>query len=143
VIIDMEAVESNQALLADPARRELISDDVRARLAEGYAVTTDQLAAARAAQARWRAAMAAALRDVDLLALPTVPFFPPPLAEARGQHYTSFTNPVNLAGFPALALPAPTAGSLPASIQLVGPPNSEALLLATGSVIESASVGLA
>jgi Asp-tRNA(Asn)/Glu-tRNA(Gln) amidotransferase A subunit family amidase len=87
--------------------------------------------------------MAAVLRDVDLLVLPTVPFFPPPLTKARGPHYTAFTNPVNLAGFPALALPAPTAGRLPASLELVGPPNSEALLLATGSVIESAGAGLA
>ena len=83
--------------------------------------------------------MAAALRDVDLLALPTVPFFPPPLAEARGQHYTSFTNPVNLAGFPALALPVRSREQLPASLQLIGPPGSEALLLATGRVIESAA----
>ena len=144
VIIDVEAVESNQVLLADPVRRELISNDVRARLAEGYAVSPDRLAAARAAQAHWRASMAAALRNVDLLVLPTVPFFPPPLTEARGPHYTAFTNPVNLSGFPALALPVPSTRLLPASIQLVGPPNSEALLLATASVIESAAgTGLA
>ncbi len=88
--------------------------------------------------------MAAALRGVDVLALPTVPFFPPPLEEARGPHYTVFTNAVNLAGFPALALPIPTGHRLPASLQLIGPPNSEALLLATGSVIErAAGIGLA
>jgi Asp-tRNA(Asn)/Glu-tRNA(Gln) amidotransferase A subunit family amidase len=61
------------------------------------------------------------------------------LAEAAGRHYTTFTNPVNLAGFPALALPVPSAARLPASLQLIGPPCSEALLLATGAIIESAA----
>jgi Asp-tRNA(Asn)/Glu-tRNA(Gln) amidotransferase A subunit family amidase len=74
-----------------------------------------------------------------LLALPTVPFFPPPLAAAAGMHFTAFTNPVNLAGFPALALPVPSSGRLPASLQLIGPPESEELLLATGAVIEQAA----
>jgi amidase len=144
VILDAEAVDSNRLLLADPVCRDLLGHEVRGRLDEAAAVTTAQLAAARAAQSRWREVMEAALRDVDVLALPTVPFFPPPLAQARGHHYTAFTNPVNFAGFPALALPVPSSGRLPASIQLVGPPNSEALLLATASVIESAAgIGLA
>jgi amidase len=136
VIIDTEAVESNRLLLADPARRALLSAEVRARLADGAAVTSAKLAAARAAQPRWRDAMLHALSEVDVLALPTVPFFPPPLSEARGQRYTTFTNPVNLSGFPALALPVPSRHRLPASLQLIGPPNSEALLLATGAVLE-------
>jgi amidase len=83
--------------------------------------------------------MRAALSSVDLLALPVVPFFPPLLAEAADRHYTTFTNPVNMAGFPALALPVPSAVHLPAGLQLIGPPGSEALLLATGAVIEEAA----
>jgi amidase len=80
--------------------------------------------------------MAVALRAAGgLLALPTAPFFPPPLA-AAGMHFTAFTNPVNFAGFPALALPVPSPGALPASLQLIGPPDSEELLLATGAHIE-------
>ena len=138
VILDSEAVESNRLLLADPARKDMLGAEVRSRLDAAATVTAGQIAAARAAQPRWRAAMAAALRQVDVLALPTVPFFPPPLAEAGGHHYTAFTNPVNLAGFPAIALPVPSGGPLPASLQLIGPPDSEAMLLATASVIESA-----
>ena len=87
----------------------------------------------------WRAAVAAALSAVDLLVLPTVPFFPPLLADADGPRYTAFTMPVNMAGFPALALPVPTAHYLPASLQLIGPAGSEALLLATGAVIVAAA----
>ena len=42
------------------------------------------------------------------------------------------TSPVNLAGVPALALPVPAGGPLPASIQLVGPAGGEESLLAAG-----------
>lgn len=138
VIIDAEAVVSNRVLLADPARRDLLSPRVRATLTEAQAVTSAQLLQARAEQERWRATMAAALRETGVLALPTVPFFPPRLDAASRPGYLSLTRPVNLAGFPALALPVPAGQRLPASLQLIGAPNAEALLLATGAIIEAA-----
>jgi len=145
VIIDAEAAVSNRALLADPARRDLLSPRVRAGLVEAQAVTSAQLLVARAEQERWRDAMAAALRGVEVLALATVPFFPPRLEDAVRHGYLALTSPVNLAGFPALALPVPVpvpAGQrLPASMQLIGRPGAEALLLATGAAIESAVSG--
>jgi amidase len=137
-ILDAEAVESNRALLGNPELRALLGADVRARLTGGEAVTTGELGLARGAQQRWRAALTAAIRDVELLVLPSVPFYPPVLAEAADRPYTAFTNPVNLAGFPALAVPVPSRHRLPASMQLVGPPGSEALLLATGAIVEAA-----
>jgi amidase len=139
VILGAEAAESNRSLLGDEARRALLGADVRARLADGEASTPGELAAARSVRSTWRAAMTAALSNVDLLVLPAVPFFPPPLAEPAGRRYTTLTNPVNLAGFPALALPVPSADRLPAGLQLIGPPGSEALLLATGAVLERAA----
>src|SRR5580704_6978728 len=72
LIIDAEAHESNLGLLRDPATRDLLGSDTRDRLEEGGAVTAAELAGARAFQPRWRAAMAAAMREVDVLALPTV-----------------------------------------------------------------------
>jgi Asp-tRNA(Asn)/Glu-tRNA(Gln) amidotransferase A subunit family amidase len=45
---------------------------------------------------------------------------------------------VNLAGVPALALPVPTGGPLPASVQLIGPAGSEERLLAAGAALEQA-----
>jgi len=137
IIIDAEAAESNRTLLADPARRDLLGADVRARLIEGAATTPAQLARARAFQSTWRTAMTMALRDVDALALPTVMFYPPLLSQAARRPYTALTNPVNLSGFPALALPVPSVQRLPASMQLIGPPNGEALLLATAAIIEA------
>ena len=78
---------------------------------------------------------------VELLALPTMPVLPTRLDEPPPD--TRTTNvPVNLAGLPALALPAPTDGPLPASVQLVGPGGSESLLLATGAVLEAAALTL-
>jgi amidase len=139
VIIDAEAAESNRALLDDPSRRDLLGADVRARLAEGAATTPAQLAQARAVQTRWRDEMARALKDVDVVALPTVPFYAPRLEDAARKPYTIFTNPVNLAGNPALALPVPSQDRLPASLQLIGPANSEAMLLATAAIIEAAA----
>jgi amidase len=138
-ILDAEAAESNRALLDDPARRALLGADVRARLLQGAAITGGQVARARAFQAAWRMAMTAALGEFDVLVLPTVMFYPPLLSQASGQPYTALTNPVNLSGLPALALPAPGAQRLPASLQLIGPAHSEAMLLATGAIVEAAA----
>ena len=49
-----------------------------------------------------------------------------------------FTLPVNLAGVPALSLPVPTGGPLPASMQLIGPAHSEERLLVAGAFLEAA-----
>ncbi len=140
VLLDFEAAKSNRVLLDDPARRALIGAGVLARLTAAQDVTSEDADGARARQHDWREALqAAVVRAGGLLALPTVPFYPPPLTAPPGLHFTAFTNPVNLAGFPALALPVPSEHSLPASLQLIGAPGSEDLLLATGAVIEAAT----
>jgi amidase len=140
VLLDFEAALCNRVLLDDPARRALIGPDVLARLKAAQDVTPEDADGARARQHEWREAMHAAVeRAGGVLVLPTVPFYPPPLSAAPGLHFTAFTNPVNLAGFPALALPVPSAHSLPASLQLIGAPGAEELLLATGAVIEAAA----
>jgi amidase len=48
------------------------------------------------------------------------------------------TSAINLAGVPALALPVPAGGPLPASIQLIGPAGAEDRLLAAGAILEQA-----
>jgi Asp-tRNA(Asn)/Glu-tRNA(Gln) amidotransferase A subunit family amidase len=78
-------------------------------------------------------------RQVDLLATPTLLGFPPLLEDARSMHkYRGLTAAVNVAGLPALALPGPSTGPLPASLQLIGPANSEDRILAAGALIERA-----
>jgi len=138
-ILDYEAAVSNRALLDDPARRRLLGAEVLDRLTEAEAVTAAEVAEARVHQQQWREEMSAALDGVDVLALPAAVSFPPPLSHHGRWPYTALTNPVNLSGFPALALPISSAHRLPASLQLIGPPNGEALLLATGLVFESAA----
>lgn len=136
-LLESEAAVANATLLADPASDGKISAGVRTRLEFGAAVSAEQITVAREFRPTWRAQLAALLESVDALVLPTVAFFPPPLADAGEHNFTQFTAPINLAGLPALALPVPSRRGLPASLQVVGPASGEELLLATGAVLEA------
>jgi amidase len=94
---------------------------------------------------QWIAAITGAFADVELLALPTVPLFPPRIDEIPADPtelvvaLASYTSPFNTAGTPASAQPIPVDGSAwPASLQLVGPAGGEELLVATARVVEAA-----
>jgi Asp-tRNA(Asn)/Glu-tRNA(Gln) amidotransferase A subunit family amidase len=75
---------------------------------------------------------------VDFLVTPTLSIFPPHLEDGDDLLVSRFTLPVNLAGVPALSLPVPTGGPLPASMQLIGPAHSEERLLVAGAFLEAA-----
>jgi amidase len=94
--------------------------------------------AARRVQRRWETDLAAAFGRVDLLAWPTLAAYAPPLDEFEAINKIARTMEVNLAGLPALAQPVPTAGPLPASLQLVGPLDGEERLVSTGALVEAA-----
>jgi amidase len=114
-----------------------VGDAVRQRLEAGRAIPESVYRDARAAAAPWRAELAAAFTRVEVIALPTLPVYAPRLEDPNPD--TRTTNaPVNLAGVPSLALPVPSGGPLPASLQLIGPHGSEALLCGTGLVLEAA-----
>ena len=118
-----------------------IGADVRERLERGRAIGAPAHAAALAHRTAWRAELAGAFDRAPVLAWPTLAGFPTRIDAAVPN--TRRTNiGVNLAGHPALALPVPTDGPLPASIQLVGPDHSEPLLCATGLVLEAAATTL-
>jgi amidase len=136
-IMVAEAARADAHLLADPVAAAKLSQEVRTRLAEADTIDPEQLHQARLRQRQWRTALAAIFSQVQLLALPTVRFFPPPLEDAA-KHYNDCTLPFNLAGVPALALPIPADSRLPASLQLAGPADSEDVLLATGALVEAA-----
>lgn len=118
-------------------RPDDIGEDVRLRLQIGRDAGEEATASARAAQATWQSDLAAVFERVDLVATPTLTIFPPTLDQGEDILMARCTLPVNLAGVPALALPVPTTGPLPASLQLVGPAGSEELLLAAGAVAEA------
>jgi aspartyl-tRNA(Asn)/glutamyl-tRNA(Gln) amidotransferase subunit A len=76
----------------------------------------------------------AAFAEVDAIAGPTTPAPAFPLGAKTGDPvamYLSdiYTVPVNLAGLPALSLPAGFIGALPVGLQLIGPDFAEASLL--------------
>jgi amidase len=79
------------------------------------------------------------LAEVGILALPTLAAEPPTIEDSARLSDIRYASPFNLAGVPAISLPIATTGRLPASLQLVGPAGSEALLLATAAAVEAAS----
>jgi amidase len=96
----------------------------------------------------WKQTAAAFFAEHDVLITPTLAT-PPIEAKAWGQgswkasmqaniRYAPFAAPWNIAGFPAIAVPAgvhPTAGT-PLSVQLVAAPGGEALLLGVAALLE-------
>lgn len=136
LLLVVEAAVTNRALLAsDP---EGIGADVQARLALGASLDEAAIAAVWEGQRSWQRTLSALFEQVDFLVTPTLTILAPPLDDADDLLVSRCTLPVNLAGVPALALPVPTAGGLPASLQLVGPAESEEALLTAGSWLEAA-----
>jgi amidase len=64
----------------------------------------------------------------------------PPHGDVGGDAF-AFLMPASLVGTPALALPAGDEDGLPISVQLVGRPWAEPVLLAAGRAIERAGAG--
>jgi amidase len=138
LLLAAEAWATNQVLAE--SRPDGIGRDVLDRLHLGRDVSDQvSLAAARTAQALWRSRIDTVFRQVDLLAMPTLTILPPEFAFAGDLLVARSTIPVNLAGIPALSLPVPTDGHMPASLQLVAPRNAEEILLAAGLVLEQAA----
>ena len=95
----------------------------------------------------WQEALREVFKSVDFIALPTIQSTPPPippnlkigLLEAVVLNLQN-TVAVNFAGNPALAMPIPLHHSAVhhTSLQLIGPPRSEAELLNAGRLVEAA-----
>jgi amidase len=130
------AYQANRELLETCAAR--ISPDVASRLDAGRRVSPATLAEAAQARDSWRAQLTALFDRFDLLVSPTLLILPPTLDDASQLLGARATMPVNLAGVPALALPVPAAGRLPASLQLISAWGTEEFLLAAGAAAEAA-----
>jgi amidase len=136
LLLVVEAWASDAYLVQDDP--EGISAEVRDRLELGSAFDRATVRAAWSAQRTWTATVERIFSEVDVLVTPTLTIFPPRLDDGDDLLVSRCTLPVNLAGVPALSLPVPSSGPLPASIQLVGPPRSEERLLAVGALLEAA-----
>lgn len=115
-----------------------LGSDIVERMVQGREISSADYRRARAQRDDWRAELAAAFERAPVLAWPTLAMFPTRFDEPFPN--TRRTGlPVNHAGHPSLALPVPTGGRFPTSVQLVGPDMSEDLLCATGLLVESAA----
>ncbi len=118
-----------------------LGDDIVERMEQGREVTTDAYRRGRAQRAAWRAELAEAFARAPVLAWPTLAMFPTRIDEPfPNTRRTGLA--VNHAGHPSLALPVPSSGRFPASVQLVGPDDAEDLLCATGLLVEGAARSL-
>ena len=136
LLLVTEAWETNRELVA--RRPGEVGADVVGRLRLGGSIDARGIESARAVAQEWGGCLEEIFSRVEFIATPTLTVFPPPLDGGEELLMARCTLPVNLAGVPALALPVPTAGALPASLQLIGPLHSEERLLAAGRILESA-----
>ena len=150
-LVVMQAEASAQHAQWMRERPQDYSSAVRARLEAGYAIPATAYLEALRLRAAWLERFCAqTLGAADLYLLPTIPV-PLPTREQTGpkggadmprllSDLTRLTRWVNYLGLPALALPCGfDSRGLPLSLQLVGRPFSEALLLAAGQRYQRAS----
>jgi amidase len=125
-------------------------DDVGADIATAVGIAEmfrPHAADARLALGAWKEALFGLFDRVEVLALPTLPIFPPRVEDLTADNLlptvieiTKHVALFNVAGSPCTAQPVPVRGhALPASLQLVGPLNSEELLLRTAEHVEAAN----
>jgi Asp-tRNA(Asn)/Glu-tRNA(Gln) amidotransferase A subunit family amidase len=154
--------DSAASLIRDTLRAERIATDtlidlpgepdysviIVARGGENMIITSaSQAESVTGRRDAWRNTLHKTFQEVDAIALPVLRKAPlkrnalvVAIFEARFMDIQN-TVAVNYAGVPALALPIPLPGErFPVtSIQLIGPPNSEAALLNIGRLIETKS----
>jgi aspartyl-tRNA(Asn)/glutamyl-tRNA(Gln) amidotransferase subunit A len=147
-----EVADVHRELYAE--QPELYGENIRPKIELCLAVTDDEASTAASARTSYEREASAALEGLDLLVTPTLGLVPPPAGVdeiAVRASIIRFTYPFNLLGWPALALPCGTVGrangadgggrdggGLPASVQLVGRPGADALVLAAGELLEEA-----
>jgi aspartyl-tRNA(Asn)/glutamyl-tRNA(Gln) amidotransferase subunit A len=139
-LFEREAAEVHAELWRD--HRELYGQNVAHKLEEALMVTDAEVAAALHARELYRERIAELTSAVDLVVAPTLTMVAPPAGVgdlALRPRVLRLTFPWNATGSPALALPCgPAELELPASVQLVGSPGADALVLAAGRLLESA-----
>jgi aspartyl-tRNA(Asn)/glutamyl-tRNA(Gln) amidotransferase subunit A len=134
-----EVAQTHRDLFGEHA--DLYGDNVRKKVELCLRVGDAERDAAERERASYRERCEEALAGLDLLLTPTLAFVAPPASSdefAIRESVIRFTFPFNALGWPALALPCGLAEEgLPASLQIVGRPGDDALVLAAGAAMEA------
>jgi aspartyl-tRNA(Asn)/glutamyl-tRNA(Gln) amidotransferase subunit A len=116
--------------------------NVRPKIERCLAVTDAEYERGLERRGRYRERFAEAAAGVDLVLTPTLVCVAPPAPSdelALRERLILLTFPFNALGWPAVALPCgPAEDGLPASVQLVAPPEQDALVLAAAASLERA-----
>jgi amidase len=120
--------------------------DIDARLRAASKTTPADLEAAERVRREFTEQVDAALNEVEVLVLPTMPSFPIALDAARAGAsviaMSSLIRPFNLSGHPALTLPVAVEGSaLKAGLQIVGRKGDDETVCAVAAHIEAMLAG--
>ncbi len=134
-----EAADVHRELFAEHEAE--YGDNVRRKIQRALLISDEQAETAERARETYRERWAAETDGLDLVIAPTLGFVAPrlPVDDLEIRDATiRLTIPINALGRPALALPCgPAEDGLPASLQLVGAPGDDALVLAAGAALES------
>ena len=135
-----ETAETHVKLFSD--FRDRYGHDVAEKLDRCLEVTDREYQAGLETRESYRERLAELMRGIDIVLAPTLPMVAPPTGIgdlALRDRLTLFTYPFNAIGAPALAVPCGAAeAELPASVQVVGRPGMDALVLGVGALLERA-----
>jgi aspartyl-tRNA(Asn)/glutamyl-tRNA(Gln) amidotransferase subunit A len=125
-----------------PEHAELYGENISPKIERCLAVSEGEAAAAATAREVYRERMVEGFEPFDVVVTPTLACVAPAAnvdeIETR-ERLIRFTFPFNALGWPALALPCgPAEDGLPASVQLVGLPGTDPLILGLGKALERA-----
>jgi Asp-tRNA(Asn)/Glu-tRNA(Gln) amidotransferase A subunit family amidase len=138
-VFQREAAQVHEPIWRE--HRELYGANVAAKLERALRVTDEELERAIRERELYRERIAGLMDGVDLLLTPTLATVAPPAGLgdlALRESVVRLTLPWNTVGAPALALPCGSAeDGLPASVQLVGRPGEDAMVLAAGRMLEA------
>jgi aspartyl-tRNA(Asn)/glutamyl-tRNA(Gln) amidotransferase subunit A len=133
-----EVADVHRELYAEYA--ELYSENVASKIELCLEVTDAEYEAGLRGRERYREAFAEAMDGLDLIVTPTLPFVAPHAGQDERElrrRLTQLTWPLNVLGTPALAFPCgPAEDGLPASVQIIGRPGADSLVLAAGAVLD-------
>jgi aspartyl-tRNA(Asn)/glutamyl-tRNA(Gln) amidotransferase subunit A len=138
-VFTREAAEVHEPLWRE--HRDLYGANVAVKVERALRVTDEEVDRARRERELYRERIASVMEGLDLVLTPTLATVAPPAGLGDlvlRNSLLTFTMPWNTVGAPALALPCGSAeDGLPASVQLVGRPGDDALVLAAGRMLEA------